>query len=91
MLISSSFGKREKAYDLDTGSQSTLIREDFAAELKLHGNKTKIKMSSIKDQGESIVAHEVDLTISSIVNDKMFEANGAFIITVEKFNMPSQK
>ena len=36
----------------DTGNQSTLIREDFAAELKLHGNKTKIKISSIKDQGE---------------------------------------
>ena len=92
MLISSSTGKREKTYPLlDTESQSTLIREDFAAELKLHGNKTKVKMSSIKDQGESIIAHEVDLRISSIVNNKMFEAKGAFIITVEKFNMPSQK
>ena len=47
-------------------------------------------MSSIKDQGESIIVHEVDLRISSIGN-KMFEAKGAFIIPVEKFNMPSQK
>ena len=92
VLISSSIGKREKTYALlDTGSQSNLIREDFAAELKLHGNKTKIKMSSIKDQGESIIANEVDLKISSIINNKMLEAKGAFIIPVEKFNMPSQK
>ena len=48
-------------------------------------------MSSTKDQGESIIAHEVDLKISSIINKKMFEAKGAFIIPVEKFNMPSQK
>ena len=67
-----------------------LIREDLTAELKLHGNKTKIKMSSIKDQGQSIIVHEVDLRISSIAN-KMFEVKGAFIIPVEKFNMPSQK
>ena len=50
VLISSLTGKREKTYPrLDTGSQSTLIREDFVAELKLHGNKIKIKIS-IKDQ-----------------------------------------
>ena len=92
VLASSSIGKREKIYALfDTRSQRTLIREDFAAELKLHGDKTKIKMSSIKDQGKSIIAHEVDLKISSIINNKMFEAKGAFIIPVEKFNMPSQK
>ena len=92
MLIYSSTGKREKTYALlDTGSQSTLMREDFGAELKLRGNKTNIKMSSIKDQGESIIIHEVILRISSIVNNKMFKAKGAFIIPVEKFNMPSQK
>ena len=89
VLISSSTGKRKKTYALlDTGSQSTLIRADFAAELKLHGNKTKIKMSSIKDRGESIIVHEVDLRFSSNVNNKMFEAKGAYIIPVEKFNMP---
>ena len=83
VLISSSIGKREKTCGLlDTGSQSTLIREDFAAELKLHENKTKTKMSSFKNQGESIIVHEVDLRISSIVNNKMFEAKGAFIIPV---------
>ena len=92
VLKSSSTGKREKTYALlDTGSQSTLIRENIAAELKLHGNKTKIKMSSIKDKGESIIVHEVDLRISSIVNNKLFEAKGVFIIPVGKFNMPSQK
>ena len=54
--ISNSAWKREKIYALlDTGSQSTLIRENFAAELKLYRNKTKIKMSSIKDEAESII------------------------------------
>ena len=48
-------------------------------------------MSSIKGQGESIIAHEVDLKISSIINNKMFEAKGVFIIPMEKFHMPSQK
>ena len=43
--ISSSNGKREKTYALpDSGGQSTLIRVDFAAEVKLLGNKTKIKI-----------------------------------------------
>ena len=61
VLTSNSAGKRETTYALlDTWSQSTLIREDFAAELKLHGNKTKIKTSSIKDQRQSIIVHEVD-------------------------------
>ena len=92
VLISGSTGKMEKAYILlDTGSQSTLIRETFVTELKLHGNKSKIKMSSIKDQGESIIVHEADLRISSIVNNKIFEVKGAFIFPVEKFNMLSQK
>ena len=92
VLIYSSTGKREKTYALlDTGSQSTLIREDFAAELKLNGTKTKIKMSSIKDQGETITVHAIDLKISSLANNKVFEAKGAFVIPMEKFNMPSQK
>ena len=88
MLKSSSTGKREKTYALlGSGSQSTLIIEDFAAESNLHGKKTKIKMSSIKDQGESVIVHEVDLRTCSIVNNKMFEAKGAFIMPVEKFNI----
>ena len=44
VLISSSTGKRKKTYALlDTWSKSTLIREVFAAERKLHRNKTKLR------------------------------------------------
>ena len=45
LLMSSSIGKREKTYALlDTESQSSLIREDFVPELKLHGKKkTKLR------------------------------------------------
>ena len=55
LLMSSSIGKREKTYALlDTESQSSLIREDFVPELKLHEKKIyKIKISSIKDQGKA--------------------------------------
>ena len=70
VLTSNSAGKRETTYALlDTWSQSTLIREDFAAEFKLHGKKTKIKTSSIKNQRQSIIVHEVDWRISSTVNN----------------------
>ena len=59
VLMSSSAGKREKTYAfLETQSQSTLTREYFAAELKLHGNKTKIKVSIIMDQGQRITVHQ---------------------------------
>ena len=81
MLIYSSTGKRKNTYALlDTGSQSTLISENFAAELKLHGNKTEIKMSN-KVQG---------VRISNIAINKIFEAKDLFIIPVKKFNMTSQ-
>ena len=37
----------------------------------------------------STPVHEVDLRISSIVNNKMFEVKSALIIPVVKFNIPS--
>ena len=67
-----------------------MIREDVAVELKLHGNKTKIKMSSIKDQGEITIVYGVDLRIFSIVNNKTFQAKDSFIILEEKLSIPSQ-
>ena len=74
VLILSSTEKTEKTCALlDTGGQSTLIRKDIQAEFNIHGNKTKIDIRSMKDQGEGIIVHEVHLEISSIVNNKMFE------------------
>ena len=57
--------KGKKHALLDTGSRSTLIGEDFASVLKLHGNKTKIKMNSIKDQ--SIIKEKASLTMKLII------------------------
>ena len=92
VLILSSTEKTEKTCALlDTGGQSTLIRKDIPAEFNIHGNKTKIDIRSMKDQGEGIIVHEVHLEISSIVNNKMFEVKGEFIIPVETFNMPFPK
>ena len=67
-----------------------MIREHVAVDLKLHGNKTKIKMSSIKDQGEITIVYGVDLRIFSIVNNKTFQAKDSFIILEEKLSIPSQ-
>ena len=39
---------------LDNGSQSTLIREDFAKQLKLKGYSRAISISSIADEQESV-------------------------------------
>ena len=53
--------------------------------------ETKSKLRLVLRISENIIVHEVDLRISSIINNKKFEAKGAFIISVEKFNMHLQK
>ena len=49
--------------------------------------KPKFKVGRIKDQRGSIIVHKVDLRISSIPNNKIFEGKGAFIIPVVKFKL----
>ena len=48
---------------LDSGSQSTLIREDFANKLKFNGTKGSITLSTVKERGEPIKVKEFFLTI----------------------------
>ena len=48
---------------LDNGSQSTLIREDFAKQLKLKRNFRTRNISSIKDELESVKVKEINLKI----------------------------
>ena len=53
---------------LDSGSQSTLIRKYLANHLGLKVARTKIKISIVKDYGDSMCSKEVTL--------KIFDTNG---------------
>ena len=89
--IADANGKMVKTYALlDTGSQSTLVRDDLAVQLQLKGVKKNIKMSIIKDNRENIKVQEVDLNISSTTCNNEFETKQAFVIPKEKFNIPCQ-
>ena len=48
---------------LDSGGQSTLIKEDFANKMKLNGTKGSITLSTVKERGEPIKVKEFFLTI----------------------------
>ena len=48
---------------LNNGNQSTLIREDFAKQLKLKEHSRTINISSIKDESESVKVKEISLKI----------------------------
>ena len=57
-------GRTKKTYALlDNGSQSTLIRDEFAQGLKLKGYKKAISISSVIDELEEVKVKEVSLTI----------------------------
>ena len=48
---------------LDNSSHSTLIREDFAKQLKLKAYSRTINISRIKDELESVKVKEISLKI----------------------------
>ena len=55
---------------LDNGSQSTLIRDDFAQALKLKGYKKTISISSVIDEIEEVKTKEVSLRIQDMKEEK---------------------
>ena len=75
---------------LNSGSESTLIREDFLKRLDLEGKTNLVNISSIKDTGETIRAKEVKLQIVDHGNTSIFHVDRALSIEREKLNMPSQ-
>ena len=74
---------------LDNGSQITLIREDFAKQLKLRGYSRTIKISSIKDEPETIIVKEISLKIYDMDHKNEVEVE-ARTLPKRMFNMPSQ-
>ena len=59
--------RRTRTYALlDNGSQSTLIRDDFAQGLKLKGYQKTISISSAIDEVEEVKVKEVSLRIQDM-------------------------
>ena len=75
---------------LDNGSQSSLIREDFARSLNIKGANVTVNISSIKDKGEEIKVKEFALTVSNSKEDQEYTIQPVFSVAKQLFNMPSQ-
>ena len=74
---------------LDNGSQSTLIREDFAKQLKLKGYSRTININSTKDELESVKLKEISLKIYDMYHKNEVEVE-AYKLPERMFNMSSQ-
>ena len=57
---------------LDSGSESTLVQEDFLKRLDLEGKTKLVNISSIRDAGETIRVKEVKLQIVDHGNTSIF-------------------
>ena len=72
---------------LDSGGQSTLIREDLANQLQLKDAKTKISISALKLKRDSINMKKVALEILYINRDNELDKQQVFTVTKNMFGM----
>ena len=64
--VQSTDGRRLKTHALlNSGSQATLVKEDFANKLVLTGTKQTVHVGSIKEEGEPSHAERVSFSTSS--------------------------
>ena len=83
-------GRTTRTYALlDSGSQSPLIRNDFAQGLKLKGYKKTVSISSVIDEVEEVKVKEVSLRIQDIKEENELHIS-ALILPKNMFNMPAQ-
>ena len=83
-------GRTTRTYALlDSGSQSPLIRDDFAQGLKLKGYKKTVSISSVIDEVEEVKVKEVSLRIQDIKQENKLHIS-ALILPKNMFNMPAQ-
>ena len=83
-------GRTTRTYALlDSGSQSPLIRDDFAQGLKLKGYKKTVSISSVIDEVEEVKVKEVSLRIQDIKEENELHIS-ALILPKNMFNMPAQ-
>ena len=74
---------------LDNGSQSTLVREDFAKYPNLKRYSRTINITRTKDEPESVNVKEITLKICHMDDKNEVEVD-AYTLTKIMFNMPSQ-
>ena len=83
-------GRTTTIYELlENGSQSTLIKDDFAKGLKLRGYKKTISISSVIDEYEEVKVKEVSLRIQDIKEENELYIS-ALTLPKNMFNMPPQ-
>lgn len=88
MKIQANKGQMVSTYMLlDSGSQSTLIREDLANQLQMKDAKTKISISALKLKRDSINMKKVALEILDINRDNELDKQQVFTITKNMFGM----
>lgn len=75
---------------LDNGSQSTLLREDMAQRMKLHGRPNILNVSTIKDEAEAIPVKDISLDVSSQDNNYHTTIKEVSIVSASRFNMPGR-
>ena len=87
-------GKGNETFDtyalLDSGSQSTLIRDDVAKRLGLKGKRKFIRIATVKDQAESIQVEEFGVKVSSRDGEYHVAIDSVYATPAKKFNMPSR-
>ena len=90
--VQSKNGGRLKTHALlDSGSQATLVKEDFAKRLALTGTKQAVHVGSIKEEGEPLQVERVSFSISSTDRKCTFDVSNAYVMPRSKFNTPSQR
>ena len=91
VMLHSETGESVHTYGLlDNAADATLVRKDIARKLKIRGKPESIMMNTIKDKPEEVDAEQVTLDISAKDGSNRFTANGAFVLPVDKFRMPSR-
>ena len=87
-------GKGNGTFDtyalLDSGSQSTLIRDDDAKRLGLKGKRKFVHIATVKDQAESIQVEEFGVKVSSRDGEYHVDIDSVYATPAKKFNMPSR-
>eukprot|EP00112_Aurelia_sp_Birch-Aquarium-sp1_P010042 Seg2164.6 transcript_id=Seg2164.6/GoldUCD/mRNA.D3Y31 product="hypothetical protein" protein_id=Seg2164.6/GoldUCD/D3Y31 len=90
--VQSKDGRRLKTHALlESGSQATLVKEDFAKRLSLTGIQQTVHVRSIKEEGEPLLVERVSFRISPTDGKCTFDVNNAYVMPRSKFNTPSQR
>ena len=75
---------------LDSCSETTFIRQDIADALNLQGELSDLHLGTVKDDAEPLKVPKVSFLISSVEEDASFPVEEAYVLPVDRFNMPAR-